>query len=170
MTNPTADAAKLLSCPFCGKAPVVDNVGENGRALMIECQTEHCGVQPHISCYDRRAARERWNTRPQPAPVMTSSGLKHQRMFRHDPSRITASRRPMKRTEIIELMARAFDEHYKYLGIGPCEIAYTLANDAIHVLTAAGLAIVPIKPPQGVNRPLYSELIAAALKEQEGRE
>lgn len=76
----------------------------------------------------------------------------------------------MTRTEIIELMARAFDEHYKYLGIGPCEIAYTLANDAIHVLTAAGLAIVPIKPPQGVNRPLYSELIAAALKEQEGRE
>lgn len=52
----------------------------------------------------------------------------------------------MTRPQIIELMARAFDEHYKHLGVGPCEIAYKLANVAIDALTAAGLAIVPINP------------------------
>lgn len=53
----------LLPCPFCGEPAITDNVGENGKALMIECMAEHCGVHPHVSCYDRRAAREWWNTR-----------------------------------------------------------------------------------------------------------
>lgn len=92
----------------------------------------------------------------------------------------------MKRTEIIELMARAFDEHYKHLGIGPCEIAYTLANDAVRVLTLSGLAIVPTELDDMVLKPvfdkthdagigsrreeLYRAMIAVAMKEQEGRE
>lgn len=102
----------------------------------------------------------------------------------------------MTRTQIIELMARAFDSHYKHLGVGPCEIAYTLANDAVRVLTAAGLAILPIEPSEAMiaaarpsivyvdtNRPLknsstikqaidvtihnYSAMITAAIKERE---
>jgi len=49
-------------CPFCCKPPEKFNVGENGKALMIECVTEGC-VNPSVSYYDREFAVKLWNWR-----------------------------------------------------------------------------------------------------------
>lgn len=56
------DAPRLKPCPFCGKEPNVENVGDNRSALMIDCVTDDC-VGPSVSCYDHTEAIRQWNRR-----------------------------------------------------------------------------------------------------------
>lgn len=52
----------ILPCPFCGSDPVTFSVGDQGRGLMIECETPGC-VNPHVSYYDHATAHKVWNRR-----------------------------------------------------------------------------------------------------------
>lgn len=54
--------ARVLPCPFCGKAPEIMSSGENQRGLMIHCITEEC-VNPNTSYYDHESALHVWNRR-----------------------------------------------------------------------------------------------------------
>lgn len=69
MTDPTADAAKLLPCPFCGGVAECkpDEVGSGGQHVppyWAACRTCKVAFMGHTS----EEAASRWNTRPQPAP------------------------------------------------------------------------------------------------------
>lgn len=56
---------ELLPCPFCGKKPETENVGEGRKGLLIECANTKC-VGPCVSYMNPATSRKLWNTRITP--------------------------------------------------------------------------------------------------------
>lgn len=65
MPDPTADATRLLPCPFCQSTAVLDDLGGND-SFFVRCTK--CEVQ-QIANYSKTEAVSRWNSRPQPEPL-----------------------------------------------------------------------------------------------------
>lgn len=85
-TNPTADAAKVLPCPWCGGAASVEQIDGKVDPIRysVGCDANEplcMGYQSLTTFATAREAIAAWNTRPQPAPPegepLSEAQIKH---------------------------------------------------------------------------------------------
>lgn len=68
--NPTPKIPWILSCPFCGEPPSIDDGITYQEAIQVDeehifgCFNPKCPVQPSINGEDLDELIKRWNTRP----------------------------------------------------------------------------------------------------------